>query len=97
MARSIAYGGKELHHITLQHIRIAPGQFLTALQRRVRAFAYPAGVAVAAKTGFKNRPDLLHQGVMYDAIPEGHRADAPRFRRDDAEMPVGTGAVGLGA
>jgi hypothetical protein len=66
-----------LHHIALQHIRIAPSQFLTALQRCVRAFAYPAGVAIAAKTGFKNRSDLLHQGVVYNAIPEGRRADAP--------------------
>src|SRR6516165_5049884 len=69
MARSITYGRKELHHIALQHIWVTPRQFLTALQRRVRAFAYPAGVAVAAKTGFKNRSDLLYQrefGISID-------------------------------
>jgi len=82
MARSIAYGRKELQHIALQHIGVLPGQFLTALQRCVRAFAYPTGVAVAAKTGFKDRPNLLHQGVVYDAVPEGRRL--PRRRRQGA-------------
>ena len=80
-----------MHHIALQHIGVMPGQFLTALQRCVRAFAYPTGVAVAAKTGFKDRPNLLHQGVVYDVIPGGRRADAPWFRQGNAKMPIGTG------
>ena len=46
--------GKELAHVALQHVGIAPGELLGAVQGAVRALADPVGVAVGDEAALED-------------------------------------------
>ena len=92
----MVYRRKELDNVTLEHVWIAAGKFLTAMQGRMGAFPNPTGIAIPAEAGLENGLDLLHQRMVHHSIPERRGTDESRFGGGDAEVRVGTGAVGLG-
>ena len=92
----MVYGRKELDNITLEHIWIAAGKFLTAMQGRMGAFPNPTGIAIANEAGLENGLDLLHQRMVHHPVPERRGTDESGFGGGDAEVRVGTGTVGLG-
>jgi hypothetical protein len=67
---------EKLHKVTLQHVPVASGKWLAAIQGSVGAPVHPASVTVVNKSPLKDRLDLPYQGVMHHSVPERCRADA---------------------
>jgi hypothetical protein len=87
--------GKELDHVALQDVRIAPGKVRAAVERGVSPLPYPAGVGIVNEPLFPNRFDDVAEGVVDDAVAERRGADPARLTIIDMEMAVAAGALGL--
>ena len=77
----VVYTGEKLHDIALQHIGVAPGEVGAAVQGRVGALTFSAGVRIMDETRFPDRFDEVAEGMVGDPVAERGRRDAAACHR----------------
>ena len=92
----VVHAGEEMNQVALQHVWIAAGEHLAAIQRPVGALAHATGVGIVDEAGLEDRLDDAHQSVVDDAVTEGGGGDDARLGIADGEMGVWARPIGLG-
>ena len=88
-------GREKLADITLQHVRVAPGKFLRAIDCAVGALANPVGIAVMDEAPLPDRLDHLAQGMVDHPVSKRRSGDQAALRLMDVEAVVLPRLVGL--
>ena len=88
-------GGKELLDIALQHIAMAAGEVLAAVQRPMGAFAHAVGVGVVDEAALEERLHNIAERMVHHPITKGRGRNQPPLGFVDGEAGIGAGAIGF--
>ena len=85
---------KIFSNITLQDVRIDPGELLKAINRRMASLAFSRGVGVVNEGRIEDRFQDVMKCMMDHTIPVRRGADKTLFRFVNGEMTIGSRFIG---